>query len=31
MTREKDKFSGEIANFKIFLFSLGILRALYPI
>lgn len=31
MLREKDKFSGELAYFKNFLFSLDILRALYPI
>ena len=31
MTSEKDKFSGELGYFKNFLFSLDILRALYPI
>lgn len=31
MLGEKDKFSGELAYFNNFLFSLGILRALYPI
>ncbi len=31
MMREKDKFYGEFAYFKNFLFSLDILRALYPI
>ena len=31
MMREKDKFSGELADFKNFLFSLDILWALYPI
>ena len=29
MTREKDKFSGELAYFKNFLFSLYALRARY--
>ena len=31
MLGEKDKFSGELAYFKNFLFSLDALRALYPI
>ena len=31
MLCEKDKFSCELAYFKNFLFSLGILQALYPI
>lgn len=31
MLGEKDKFSCELSYFKSFLFSLGILRALYPI
>lgn len=31
MLCEKDKFSGDLAYFKNFLFSFDILRALYPI
>ena len=31
MMREKEKFSCELSYFKDFLFSLDILRAMYPI